>query len=75
MSNRQSVHMNIPQRPNSVEMKSTLVRMSQTRHTLSRPPVMRTSRLGCSASAYTPLRWPWYCLMTWPDTDANEHKS
>ena len=36
-----------------------LVRMSHTRHTLSRPPVMSTSSVGCSASEYTPLRWPW----------------
>jgi len=28
-----------------------LVRMSHTRHTESRPPVMRTSSVGCSAMA------------------------
>mmetsp|Transcript_42497 Transcript_42497/g.136338 ORF Transcript_42497/g.136338 Transcript_42497/m.136338 type:complete len:203 (-) Transcript_42497:923-1531(-) len=35
-----------------------LVRMSHTRHVESRPPVMSTSSVGCSVSAYTPLRCP-----------------
>ena len=37
----------------------TLVRMSQTRQALSRPPVISTSSSGCSASAYTPDKCPW----------------
>ena len=31
-----------------------LLRMSHTRHTLSRPPVISTSRVGCRAILYTP---------------------
>jgi len=34
----------------------TLERMSHTRHTLSRPPVISRSRVGWSAREYTPLR-------------------
>jgi hypothetical protein len=35
------------------------VRMSHTRADASRPAVMSTSSVGCSASEYTPDRWPW----------------
>jgi hypothetical protein len=35
------------------------VRMSHTRADASRPAVTSTSSVGCSASAYTPERWPW----------------
>jgi len=36
-----------------------LVRTSHMRTTESRPPVARTSSVGCSESEYTPERWPW----------------